>query len=129
MPHTPKQSEIDVANKYGGKDQVSYLNGKEVSYGTAGATRPDIVRQVGNHIEAIEVKNYDLKNNKSLLIRVLKKEIGDRVNNLPSGSTQRIVLDVRGRGYDEKFLNVIAKQIQKALMEIYPNIPVDFLRW
>lgn len=129
VPHTPKQSEIDVANKYGGKDQVSYLNGKEVPFGTEGSTRPDIVRQVGNHIEAIEVKNYDLNNNKAKLIKVLMKEISDRVNNLPSGSTQRIVLDVRGRGYDEKFLNAIAKQIQEALMKIYPNIPVDFLRW
>lgn len=127
--HTPQQSEIDVANKYGGKDQVSYLNGKEVPFGTEGSTRPDIVRQVGNHIEAIEVKNYDLNNNKAKLIKVLIKEISDRVHNLPGGSTQRIVLDVRGRGYDEKFLNAIAKQIQEALMNIYPDIPVDFLRW
>lgn len=127
--HTPRESEADVLSKYGGEEQISYLNGEKVGSGVKGSTRPDIVKQVGNKLEAIEVKNYDLKNNKSLLLKSLKKEISDRVTHMPSGTLQRIVLDVRGRGYSEAFLNSIIKEIQSELMTIYPNIPIDLLRW
>lgn len=124
---TPRQSELDVLKKYkDAREQVSFLDGKEVKMGTKGATRPDIITKAR---EAIEVKNYDLKNNLSLLKRVLHDEISDRVVNLPSDMTQKIVLDVRGRGYSEKFLQSVLKEIQGSLAEIYPNIPVEFLRW
>lgn len=53
---TPRESEIAALEKFGGKEQVTFLNGKEVAYGTKGATRPDIVREVGGKLEAIEVK-------------------------------------------------------------------------
>ena len=53
-------SEERALKKYGGREQVAYLNGKEVSASTAGATKPDIVRNFKGNLEGIEVKNYDL---------------------------------------------------------------------
>lgn len=37
-------TEALALEKYGGTDQLTYLCGKEVAYGTPGATRPDVVR-------------------------------------------------------------------------------------
>ncbi|WFF73432.1 hypothetical protein [Proteiniclasticum sp. QWL-01] len=127
--HSARQSELDVLSKYGGQEQITFLNNQRVGYGTPAGTRPDIVRYVKGKLEAIEVKNYDLTNNRSLLNRTLSKEIADRVTNLPHGSTQRIVLDVRGRQYSESFLNNVIKEIQENLYDIYPNIPVDVMRY
>ena len=41
-----RKSELTALSKYGGEEQVSYLAGEEVAYGTYGATRPDVVRTV-----------------------------------------------------------------------------------
>lgn len=51
-----RQAELRALNNTGGYDQLTYLDGKQVPFGTPGGTRPDIVRNLGNHIEAIEVK-------------------------------------------------------------------------
>ena len=125
--NTPRQSELAVLDKYPGREQVSYLNRVEVPASTPGATRPDIIRTVGNHIEAIEVKNYDLVSNSSLLKSELKRQISQRIVNLPEGSTQRIVLDVTGRNYSRSFVNAKIAEIQASLSDIYPNIPIDFI--
>ena len=105
------------------------MNGKEVPYGTKGATRPDVVRTVDNHLEAIEVKNYDLRNDKNVrgLLRELKRQVADRAANMPEGTTQRIVLDVRGRKYPKELTDTIIKYIQYVCSKDYPNIPVDLL--
>ena len=57
-----KNSEQYVSKMLGTKarPQVSYLNGKEVPYGTKGSVRPDFV--IGNKA-AFEVKNYDISKN------------------------------------------------------------------
>lgn len=126
---TPEQSERAVLEAYKGRDQVTYMNGKEVPYGTKGATRPDVVRTVDNHLEAIEVKNYDLRNDKNVrgLLRELKRQVADRAANMPEGTTQRIVLDVRGRKYPKELTDTIIKYIQHVCSKDYPNIPVDLL--
>ena len=126
---TPEQSERAVLEAYKGRDQVTYMNGKEVPYGTKGATRPDVVRTVDNHLEAIEVKNYDLRNDKNVrgLLRELKRQVADRAANMPEGTTQRIVLDVRGRKYPKELTDTIIKYIQYVCSKDYPNIPVDLL--
>ena len=123
---TPRQSELNVLKKYGGEEQVSYLNGKKVSAGTLGATRPDIVTQIGGHTEAIEGKNYNLEKNLSRLCEKLKKQVSDRVENLPAEVSQRIVLDISGRDYSPEVLENAAEKIHQALDGIYPDIPIDF---
>ncbi len=121
-----RQAEQRALKRYGGKEQVSYMNGEEVPFGTPGATRPDVVTQVGDHLEAIEVKYYDLASpgSRSTLYRELEREIGDRVTNLPSGSTQRIVLDVTDRSFSPELVEEVVATIQTRLMPIYENIPI-----
>ena len=124
---TPRGAELRALNKYGGEEQLSFLNGEQVPFGTAGATRPDVVRQVGNHLEAIEVKYYNLESSASLntLRSELTRQVSSRMTNLPAGSTQRIVLDVTGKGYTQSFVTSIVEKVSEWLNPIYPNIPIE----
>ena len=126
---TPEQSEAAALELFKGKKQVTFLDGKEVPYGTKGATRPDVVRTVGDHLEAIEVKNYDLRNTKSVraLLSELKRQVAERALHMPEGTTQRIVLDVRGRHYPKKLTDLVIKYIQSVCSSAYPNIPVELM--
>ena len=129
---SPRQSELEVlARNKGATEQVAYLNGEEVSATMPGSTRPDVVikNPTTNAVRAIEVKNYNLEHNEARLLDELERQITSRVNNLPQGSTQEIVLDVRGRGYEEEILKQIVKDIQERLVNVYPDIPVTLLRW
>ena len=125
---TPRDSEIYALDKIGGREQVTYYKGEEGPYGTLGASRPDLVKKVGKSLHAYEIKNYNLKDNKSLLKRVLRTQIKDRAINLPSGTQQRVLLDVRKRGYNEIELKSFANEIKMELNDIVPDIPVDFLK-
>lgn len=125
---TPEQSELNALKKFGGSKQKSYLNGKVVPYGTPGSTRPDIVREVKGGLEAIEVKNYNLEANLKPLARELKRQVAQRMNDLPEGMTQRIVLDAGGRGYSRKFIREVRKYLSDELGQIYPKIPIEILR-
>lgn len=126
---TPEQAERRAMEKYSQngpvEEQVSFYRGKRVSKLTPGATRPDIV--AGN--EAIEVKccNLGSENGLKSLITTLKREIGQRVVDLPEGMTQRIVLNVEGRGYSSIHVNRVINWIQAELNPIYPDIPIDVM--
>ena len=124
-----RQAELRALNESGGYEQMTYLNGKQVQFGTEGATRPDIVRNLGDHIEAVEVKYYNLESSSSLntLYSELKREVSARVANLPAGSTQKIILDVTGRGFSETTCNTVKTNIWTVLEEIYPNIPIEIV--
>lgn len=124
---TPRESEGAALQKYGGRKQVTFLNGKEVPYGTKGASRPDVVREVGGGLEAIEVKNYDLENNLNGLLSSLKRQVAERVKNLPEGYSQRVLLDVKGRGYDDPLIKSVKQTIWSELDSVYPNIPIDVM--
>lgn len=93
------------------------------------ATRPDVVRYNNGVLEAIEVKNYNLnsKTSRGTLYKELQRQIKDCVSNLPAGSTQRVVLDVKGRGYSDDLINAVINNIKVKCADIYPNIPVDIL--
>ncbi|MBT1164271.1 hypothetical protein [Bifidobacterium felsineum] len=127
---SPWQSEQYALKRYRGKGQVSYIGGEEVAYGTKESTRPDVVRTIRGHMEAIEVKNYDLENTASVgvLLRELKRQVTQRMKDLPKGSTQRIVLDTRNRQYSSALISDIKKQIHQACNVAYPDIPIDILR-
>ena len=123
------RSEIRASQKYGGREQVSYLNGQEVPSSVSGATKPDLVREINGKLEAIEVKNYNLNSEESrkYLLKELDRQITSRSVNLPSGSTQRIVLDVQGRNYDKKLIKEVIEDIQRTCNHSYLNIPVDIM--
>lgn len=128
---TPRQSEIDVFNQTANAvQQVAFLNGKVVNINTEGSTRPDVaVKNLDGTYKAIEVKNYDLKVGLSSMISKLKAQISDRIQHLPIGSTQEIVLDVRGRNYSTQFIKSVIAKIRDVLDAIYPNIPIRVLRY
>jgi hypothetical protein len=50
------------------------------------------------------------------------------VANLPEGSTQKIVLDVRNRGYSEEFISGVVQKVKECVSDIYTDIPVDVLQ-
>lgn len=121
-----RQAELRALNEQGGYEQLTYLNGEQVPFGTENATRPDIVRFLGDHIEAVEVKYYDLANPscRNVMYKELEREVKDRIVNLPAGSTQSIVLDVTDRGFDTALIDTIKSKIWTKLADIYPNIPI-----
>lgn len=125
-----RRAELRALKEFGGKEQVSYIAGEEVPFSTPGATRPDIVRTVGDHIEAIEVKYYNLESPASLnsLYNELEREVSARVVNLPANSTQRVVLDVTGRNYSAETIQTVTETIQSRLFSVYgSNIPVEIV--
>ena len=130
---TPRESELKVLERTkGAEEQISYLDGVEVSYTTKGATRPDVVvKNADGSIKAIEVKNYDLASSgsRSGLYRELERQVTDRVNNLPPGSTQEIVLDVRGRGFSKDEIEEVVTNIQSRCAPVYNDIPVTVMSY
>lgn len=116
---TPREAEQAAQAYYGGREQITYLNGEEVPYGTPGGVRPDVV--VGN--EAIEVKCYDLSHASNLfeLRKTLTTEISQRVVNLPDSMTQRIVINVEGRGYTAEYVEKVINWIRDFMEPIYAN--------
>lgn len=122
-----RESEEYMLSLYGGDAQVAFLNGEQVSRTTNGSTRPDIVRNVDGVLEAIDVKNYDLSSKASVneLRHVLKHEITARSVHLPEGSTQRVVLDIGGRGYSGELVSAIINDLTELLQPIDPTIIVE----
>ena len=126
-----RQAELRALDEYGGYEQLTYLDGKQVAFGTPNGTRPDVIRYLGDHIEAVEVKYYNLDNPSCVktLYNELEREISSRVLNLPNGSTQRIVLDVTDRAFSSETIKSVTDGIGKILMDVYPNIPIDVVGW
>lgn len=122
-----KAAELRAYQIFGGEEQVSFLNGERLLKSTEGATRPDLIRNIGNTYEAVEVKFYDLEHNLSGLCNELKRQVGERVVNLPTGYKQRIVLDVTGRGYSRELIEQAINKVSDSLFDIYPNIPINVI--
>ena len=124
-----RQAELRALNDSGGYEQLTFFKGKRVPMSTKGATRPDVVRSFTDHIEAVEVKYYDLNDPSCLnmLYRELQREIKDRVLHLPPNSTQRIILDVTDRGIPYATCVRVIDNIHKVLSKIYPNIPIEIV--
>lgn len=130
---TPRDSELTVLDRTrNSSEHLSFLDGKQVPANTTGATRPDVVVQNSNGtVHAIEVKNYNLaqSSNRRTLLNELERQVTSRLSNLPAGSTQEIVLDVRGRGFSDELIEYVVKAIQSRLANVYPDIPVTILRY
>ncbi len=125
-----RKAELRALKKFGGEEQISFLAGKQVPYNTPGATRPDILRKVGNHYEAVEVKYFNLDSPQSCntLYRELEREVAARVKDLPANSTQRVVLDVTNRYFSPETIANVTETIQSKLLSIYGSkIPVEIV--
>ncbi|OAI58852.1 hemagglutinin, partial [Ralstonia solanacearum] len=107
---TPPQSEKDVGTGLGSdfRPQVSYKDGQEVPYGTKGSVRPDWCNATSC---SVEVKNYNIENNSSGLIKNVADQAIQRQANLPAGMEQQIVIDVRGQKVTAQQEDIIVKGI------------------
>ncbi|MDU9407341.1 hypothetical protein RTH74_06995 [Pseudomonas sp. zfem001] len=118
---TPKQSEIDIGTELGSgaRPQVSYKNGQEVPYGTAGSVRPDWC--IGS-VCSVEVKNYKIATNQQGLINNVSKQALQRAENLPQGMQQQVVIDIRGQVVTDAQKNAVIKGIvQKSKGTLTPT--------
>jgi hypothetical protein len=103
-----RESELDTLKEYPGyKEQQSFLNRKEVPHGTKNSSRPELF--LNGH--SIEVKNYDVNKNSSALISNISKQVLQRNDNLPLGTKQTIIIDVRGQNVSNEKLRVIREKI------------------
>jgi NADPH-dependent ferric siderophore reductase len=58
------------------------------------------------------------------LIPAIKK----RLEHLPKNSIQELILDIRGKNYSEKILEQLRANIQNMVKDIYPDMPVIFMK-
>lgn len=101
----------------GYSSQKYFLNGKEVPYGTKGSSRPELYRQ--GH--SIEVKNYNVQTSfgQNNLINNVSKQIKERLTNLPPGTEQTILIDVRGQNVSNDILkNIRSKILDKSGVKV-----------
>ena len=107
-----RQSEVDVGTDLAGRGyraQISFKNGVEVPYGTKGSSRPEYFRPGSS----VEVKNYNVETPKGQdsLVRNVSDQAITRATNLPNGTEQRVVIDVRGQSVTRVELNDIVQRI------------------
>ena len=93
---TWRQSELDAAADFPDYDaQKSFINGEEVPYGTKGSVRPDYYKAGFS----VDIKNYNVESasGRSNLVRNIEKQHSQRTGNLPDGTKQAVIIDVRGQ--------------------------------
>ena len=109
-----RQSETDTYDEYRGRgyeEQRSFKDGEEVPYGTKGSSRPELYKEGSS----IEVKNYDVETSRgrSNLVRNIGSQTALRGVNLPKGTTQRVLIDVRGQNASPEMLDALAERVAK----------------
>lgn len=113
VPDRPtwQQSEADALSGTDYAKQKSFIDGEEVPYGTKGSVRPEGYKNGAS----LEVKNYNLvnKNGANNLINNVSKQINQRLDNLPSGTMQNIVVDIRGQNVSTETINKVVEGIKK----------------
>ena len=109
---TWRQSELDAATEFPGyADQKSFINGKEVSYGTKGSVRPDYYKEGFS----VDIKNYNIENasGRSNLARNIEKQYYQRIENLPNGTKQSVMIDIRGQSVSDEVLSELYDEIMR----------------
>ena len=107
---TWRQSELDaVADFPEYKAQKSFMNGKEVPYGTKGSVRPDYYKSGFS----VDIKNYNVEStsSRSNLARNIETQYSQRIENLPDGTKQAVLIDVRGQKVSISALLVLYNDI------------------
>ena len=91
-----RQSELDAAKDFSEyAEQKSFINGQEVPYGTKGSVRPDLYKKGSS----IDVKNYKIEtaSGRNNLAKNIEKQYYQRLTNLPDGTKQSALIDIRGQ--------------------------------
>ncbi|MEG0314845.1 MAG: hypothetical protein RR646_06260 [Erysipelotrichaceae bacterium] len=113
-----RQSELDAAKDFPDYSPQKSFNKmpdgtiQEVAYGTKGSVRPDYYKT--GH--SVDIKNYDattssgrcsLKNN-------ISKQYNQRLEALPLGTKQTVVIDIRGQSVTDSVLDGLYNDIMKS---------------
>ncbi|MGH0423121.1 T7SS effector LXG polymorphic toxin [Bacillus pretiosus] len=107
-----RQSELDVGKENPNyREQVIFKDGEELEKKTKGSSIPDLYSEGVKH--AIEVKNYDVSTSakRTRLAYVIGKQVEARLKNLPEGTTQSIVVDIRGQEIGAREILELKKKI------------------
>lgn len=107
-----RQSELDASKQFPEyAEQKSFIDGKEVPYGTKGSVRPDLYKEGSS----IDVKNYNVESTtgRSNLAKNIEKQYSQRVDNLPSGTKQTVLVDIRGQKVSNADLMSLYDDIMK----------------
>lgn len=124
-----RDSEVDITRSLeaeGYRPQVSFKDGVEVKYGTSGSSRPELYREGSS----VEVKNYDVttSSGRSNLAHNVLAQVDSRSTNLPSGTHQTIVIDVRGQNVAPEVLDDLAERIAQRSGDVLDPDDILFLR-
>ena len=109
---TWRQSELDAAKDFPDYDaQKSFINGEEVPYGTKGSVRPDYYKDG----YSVDIKNYNVESasGRSNLARNIEKQYYQRIENLPEGTKQSVMIDIRGQNVTDADLSALYDDIMK----------------
>ena len=119
---TAKESEqytAEALHSSGQKAQQSFKGGKLEKYGTRGTTRPDsFVEELSL---SVEVKNYNLSKGTSNLVNTVANQAIKRQKELPPGSKQALVIDVRGQKVSDAALNKMFQDINTKSGNLFEN--------
>lgn len=109
---TWRQSELDAATDFPDYDaQKSFINGEEVPYGTKGSVRPDYYKDGFS----VDIKNYNVESasGRSNLARNIEKQYYQRIENLPDGTKQSVMIDIRGQNVSDEALGALYDDIMQ----------------
>ncbi len=107
---TWRQSELDAATDFPDYDaQKSFINVEEVPYGTKGSVRPDYYKDGFS----VDIKNCNVESasGRSNLARNIEKQYYQRIENLPDGTKQSVMIDVRGENVSDEALGALYDDI------------------
>lgn len=82
-----------------------------MKYGTKGSVRPDFYKTGSS----IDVKNYNIENasRRNNLVRNIAKQYQQRIGNLPSGTRQTVLIDIRGQNISNDSLSSLYNSIMQ----------------
>ena len=109
---TWRQSELDAVKDFPDYDaQKSFINGEEVPYGTKRSVRPDYYKDG----YSVDIKNYNVESasGRSNLARNIVKQYYQRIENLPEGTKQSVMIDIRGQNVTDADLRALYDNIMK----------------
>lgn len=107
-----RQSELDANSQFSDyQSQQSFKNGETANYGDKGSVRPDLYKE--GH--SIDVKNYDVTTSQGRdnLARNIEQQYYQRLEHLPTGTRQSVLIDVRGQDVSPSTLQDLADSISK----------------
>ena len=125
IAHGKKAEEL-AHEKYGGIIHAVFQQGV-MTFWTQNCTVPDLFRKTENGYEAIEVKFCDFDSFYQIRQKgySVKKQLYKRLEDLPDGVMQRVV--IYHTGYFEDF--EIKEELSRILLPYFPKLEIDVIEY